>query len=437
MKGMPCRLVAAPLLLAWLSVLAGCSAEPIVLTVDVVSDWGPGRDFSRVESTLVRGSGATGASSGETRQESLAVNGTEDFVHGVRVANLGDVTGGPSTLRVTLVNAGGGAVATRTVSLDLDRDFAATVLLTQSCRDVACPAPSGSPELSECQGGTCVDPRCSLATPEYCPPPMCDTDLDCDPPPAACATTAACVRGYCLCDEPAPPLPDSGPPPDSAPPADSAPPPDCILDTDCGAPAAGPWSACGGFANTCAETGGTRSREVTTPTCAAGLCGDVVSSESEACGRDTDGTSCNDSNACTTGDSCTGGSCGGSPRGCNDSNACTADSCNPSSGCVNTPMAEHSSCGASYQRCCGGACIDTRSSAAHCGGCGIACAGTFDCVSYSGRTVCECTGNTHCPGAEHICSPTYDYHCGCRDSTACPTEMSCVDIPGALNYCTY
>jgi hypothetical protein len=52
--------------------------------------------------------------------------------------------------------------------------------------------------------------------------------------------------------------------------------------------------------------------------------------------------------------------------------------------------------------------------------------------------VCECAANTDCPGgADHICSPTYAYHCGCRTSAVCPGPMTCVDVAGALNYCTY
>ncbi|RLB55091.1 MAG: hypothetical protein DRJ42_07280 [Deltaproteobacteria bacterium] len=421
-------LLLLPLLLTG---LWSCSDEPISMTVDVVSDWRPGGDFTRVESTLVRGESLE-REEREVRQVTFPVAGAEDFLGGVRVAELLDVSGGPLTLEVTLISAAGAPVASRRLSLDLDRDFAATVLLTRSCRDVECPAPSGAPELSECQGGTCVDPRCSLSTPEYCPPPMCDSDAECGAPIPSCMTTGVCNRGYCVCSESTPPVPDSGPPPDSAPP------PDCRIDADCGAPSAGPWSPCEGFADVCVETGGTHSREVTTPTCTSGSCTFPSSPESEACVRDTDGSSCNDSNACTTGDACAGGSCTGAPVSCDDTNPCTADSCVPATGCTNTPMAEHASCGASYERCCGGACIDTRSSTSHCGGCGINCAAGFACVNYSGRTVCECTGNAHCPGgAQHICSPTYDLHCGCRDSTVCPSPMTCVDIAGALNYCTY
>ncbi|MFQ5478390.1 MAG: DUF4215 domain-containing protein, partial [Candidatus Binatia bacterium] len=47
---------------------------------------------------------------------------------------------------------------------------------------------------------------------------------------------------------------------------------------------------------------------------------------------------CDDSNACTTGDACSGGFCvGGPPPGCDDGNACTDDVCDPASGCAFWP----------------------------------------------------------------------------------------------------
>jgi hypothetical protein len=51
-----------------------------------------------------------------------------------------------------------------------------------------------------------------------------------------------------------------------------------------------------------------------------------------------DGTPCNDGNACTTSDACVAGLCvGGLPPNCNDGNVCTIDSCTPLTGCVHSP----------------------------------------------------------------------------------------------------
>ena len=47
------------------------------------------------------------------------------------------------------------------------------------------------------------------------------------------------------------------------------------------------------------------------------------------------GTGCNDGNACTTGEQCVAGSCGGgSPTVCNDNDSCTTDTCDPGLGCL-------------------------------------------------------------------------------------------------------
>ncbi len=52
-----------------------------------------------------------------------------------------------------------------------------------------------------------------------------------------------------------------------------------------------------------------------------------------------DGTSCSDGNACTVNDVCTGGVCSGTLKNCNDGNCCTTDSCDPTTGaCINTAI---------------------------------------------------------------------------------------------------
>ena len=65
---------------------------------------------------------------------------------------------------------------------------------------------------------------------------------------------------------------------------------------------------------------------------------------------------CDDGNACTTGEKCSGGMCqGGVPVSCDDSNSCTTDSCSPQSGCAHAPMADGEVC-APNKVCFGGAC---------------------------------------------------------------------------------
>jgi hypothetical protein len=52
-----------------------------------------------------------------------------------------------------------------------------------------------------------------------------------------------------------------------------------------------------------------------------------------------DGAPCNDDDACSVDDQCTGGACGGMANGCDDGNPCTADSCDSQTGaCHNDPI---------------------------------------------------------------------------------------------------
>lgn len=75
----------------------------------------------------------------------------------------------------------------------------------------------------------------------------------------------------------------------------------CVRDTDgdtCNSPITGAWGACGMFSDTCDETG-MQSRTITQPRCASGTCsGSTMTTETQACTRDTDGTSCGTGRMC-------------------------------------------------------------------------------------------------------------------------------------------
>lgn len=58
--------------------------------------------------------------------------------------------------------------------------------------------------------------------------------------------------------------------------------------------------------------------------CTAGVCG----------GTPLDGATCDDGNACTVGEVCNAGTCASPPVACDDADPCTTDACNPASGCV-------------------------------------------------------------------------------------------------------
>ena len=52
------------------------------------------------------------------------------------------------------------------------------------------------------------------------------------------------------------------------------------------------------------------------------------------------GSPCDDDNACTENDTCSGGACDGTPVDADDGNECTDDSCDPATGAVHTPNAD-------------------------------------------------------------------------------------------------
>jgi len=72
------------------------------------------------------------------------------------------------------------------------------------------------------------------------------------------------------------------------------------------------------------------------------------------------GTTCDDGNACTTGDTCQASVCqGGAAANCDDANACTADSCSAGPGCAHANVADWTTCGAGLV-CSSGVCSDVK-----------------------------------------------------------------------------
>ena len=74
-------------------------------------------------------------------------------------------------------------------------------------------------------------------------------------------------------------------------------------------------------------------------------------------------TTCSDGNACTTGDTCGGGVCNsGTPVACNDDNPCTDDTCSVATGCVymnNTAICDDGNPCTMGDVCSGGTCAGT------------------------------------------------------------------------------
>ena len=120
-------------------------------------------------------------------------------------------------------------------------------------------------------------------------------------------------------------------------------------------------------------------------------------------------TSCDDGNACTTGDTIVNGVCvGGSPRDCSDGNVCTDDACDPALGCVHAdssqPCDDGNQC-TSGDVCRNGACIggNTASGCAACEAIAVlpATGGTFSGATSGTGTLTGSCG-TSGPSPERV-----------------------------------
>ncbi len=204
------------------ALLAACAgSDGNEVSVDVRTDFIPSVEFDTV---LVDANGGMA--------EALSVNFSQDFVRGVRVAELSNLSNGRHEINVRLMD-GEDIVAERGVPVTLSGDLAITVILTRDCGGVSCPG-AGDASATACLGGRCVDPSCTPETPENCPVDECSSGDDC-PAAAQECLAAQCIFGNCLygddgscgggryCDEAMgcserPTGEDLGPPPDAGPP---------------------------------------------------------------------------------------------------------------------------------------------------------------------------------------------------------------------------
>ena len=146
---------------------------------------------------------------------------------------------------------------------------------------------------------------------------------------------------------------------------------------------------------------------------------------------------CEDSNACTTTDTCSDGRCSGTPLNCDDDNVCTEDSCNPATGCVNSPNA--GSCDDGNACTTGDTC-----SGGNCSGKSLDCNDRNPCTSDSCDSVAGCVhtqlkDGTACksdgnPCTQDLCLSGTCTHTqkSCDDGNVC-TDDSCDPIRGCVN----
>ena len=162
------------------------------------------------------------------------------------------------------------------------------------------------------------------------------------------------------------------------------------------------------------------------------------------------GTSCDDTNACSSADACDAGVCKGSTIDCDDNNLCTDDACDPATGCINNPNSNPCSDGlycTVNDVCSAGSCSGTLrdctgvADACNDGACdeaGDACvpAPLADGTPCDDTTVCtgpdSCQGGA-CQGAPVPACCTADSDCD--DANAC-TADSCNVATGACTNST-
>jgi len=150
------------------------------------------------------------------------------------------------------------------------------------------------------------------------------------------------------------------------------------------------------------------------------------------------GSGCNDNNACTTNDACSNGTCvGGPPPSCDDHNVCTTDSCNPATGCVHTnntaPCSDGDAC-TTNDTCSGGTCVGGP--APNCDDGNVCTTDSCDpatgCVHTNNTAPCSdgnaCTTNDTCSGGTCVGGPPPS----CDDHNVCTTD-SCNPASGCTH----
>jgi hypothetical protein len=169
----------------------------------------------------------------------------------------------------------------------------------------------------------------------------------------------------------------------------------CMRDTDddaCGATTTTDWSACGGFDDSCDQTG-TQTRMVTTRTCASGSCDEQTTTEMRTCNRSTEDDLCDAADPCSG--LCKSGACdiaATENRDCDETEPC-AGKCDATGNCVES-LSNGESCDdglgcTDSDSCTDGVCAGSDScGGGDCTGCGgAACA----CVDVGASGMCMCT----------------------------------------------
>lgn len=173
--------------------LVGCSEKAPTLSVELVTGLVPGREFARVETTLGLPHDVSAVTTLDRAEASARVGA--NFARGHRVASF-VVANGEYVVHTRLLRANGTVLVEQNTRANVAGDYVLRVHITRDCVGVECPQPGGSPALSACLNGRCVDPRCGVGAPEFCPDiAFCNSESDCGET-ATCASQS-CDEGVC------------------------------------------------------------------------------------------------------------------------------------------------------------------------------------------------------------------------------------------------
>ena len=148
---------------------------------------------------------------------------------------------------------------------------------------------------------------------------------------------------------------------------------------------------------------------------------------------------CSDGSACTTNDTCSGGTCvGGAAPNCDDGNVCTDDTCNPATGCTHTnniaPCSDGNACNGTGS-CLAGVC--QAGTALVCNDnnpcTDDTCAPTTGCV-YTNDNTNSCSDGNICNGTETCLAGVCQAGTAlvCNDNNLC-TDDACAPATGCAH----
>ncbi len=376
--------------------LAGCQASGGALIVSLKTDYAPATEFAAVRVELFEVLPIDPDTSRPRIEEAPALT-SADFIAGHTVAEFAGVAERDIAVRVALLDVSGAEIASRVVLVSMHGQYGLTVLVTRDCRGVSCPAPTDDPTFSACLGGRCVDPHCGPESPEACGVRACSSGAD-------CGAVAECASVECLADVgaclfvPHDDLCRSGERCDVA--------GGCRSRTCTGGPEScnGDDDDCDGAfdetfdldtdAGNCGACGRSCAAPYATVACSGGACVIQACDAGRADCDERADTGCETSLASAA-------SCGACTTVCSGATPLCARAAGGGFECV-------SGCLPPTPDACAGACVDTSTDPAHCGGCGIPCTSGVcldrvcrmpsctDDVRNGAETDVDCGGGT-CP----------------------------------------